>query len=92
MKKIIISLFLTIIAFGIKAQHLTPPSLRTSKSVATVPKPPIYQGKTVIYHLFVKDTVVNFTGKYKRAIAVNGQIPMPTLTFTEGGYGRNLCA
>ncbi|NBU82175.1 MAG: copper oxidase, partial [Flavobacteriaceae bacterium] len=32
----------------------------------------------------VKDTIVNFTGKPKRAIAVNGQIPMPTLTFTEG--------
>ena len=28
--------------------------------------------------------MVNFTGKEKRAIAVNGQIPMPTLTFTEG--------
>jgi len=27
---------------------------------------------------------VNFSGKEKRAIAVNGQIPMPTLTFTEG--------
>ena len=40
--------------------------------------------KTVRYHLYVKDTLVNFTGKFKRAIAVNGQIPMPTLTFTEG--------
>jgi FtsP/CotA-like multicopper oxidase with cupredoxin domain len=40
--------------------------------------------KTVHYDLFVKDTIVNFTGKTKRAIAVNGQIPMPTLTFTEG--------
>ncbi len=39
---------------------------------------------TVIYHLYVRDTLVNFTGKTKRAIAVNGQIPMPTLTFTEG--------
>lgn len=27
---------------------------------------------------------MNFAGKEKRAIAVNGQIPMPTLTFTEG--------
>jgi CopA family copper-resistance protein len=27
---------------------------------------------------------VTFGGKNKRAIAVNGQIPMPTLTFTEG--------
>ncbi len=40
--------------------------------------------KTVQYDLYVRDTIVNFTGKAKRAIAVNGQIPMPTLTFTEG--------
>ena len=40
--------------------------------------------KVVHYDLYVKDTLVNFTGKEKRAIAVNGQIPMPTLTFTEG--------
>ncbi|MEA9415063.1 multicopper oxidase domain-containing protein [Flavobacterium sp. PL02] len=40
--------------------------------------------KIVRYDLYVKDTLVNFTGKSKRAIAVNGQIPMPTLTFTEG--------
>ncbi len=40
--------------------------------------------KIVRYDLYVRDTVVNFTGKEKRAIAVNGQIPMPTLTFTEG--------
>jgi CopA family copper-resistance protein len=38
----------------------------------------------VRYDLYVRDTLVNFTGKEKRAIAVNGQIPMPTLTFTEG--------
>lgn len=40
--------------------------------------------QVVHYDLYVKDTLVNFTGKSKRAIAVNGQIPMPTLTFTEG--------
>ena len=40
--------------------------------------------KTVRYDLYVRDTMVNFTGKSKRAITVNGQIPMPTLTFTEG--------
>jgi FtsP/CotA-like multicopper oxidase with cupredoxin domain len=40
--------------------------------------------KIVRYDLYVRDTTVNFTGKEKRAIAVNGQIPMPTLTFTEG--------
>ncbi|UFH45763.1 multicopper oxidase domain-containing protein [Flavobacterium galactosidilyticum] len=40
--------------------------------------------RVVHYDLYVKDTLVNFSGKEKRAIAVNGQIPMPTLTFTEG--------
>jgi CopA family copper-resistance protein len=38
----------------------------------------------VKYELTVTDTIVNYSGKEKRAIAVNGQIPMPTLTFTEG--------
>ncbi|SFW66955.1 multicopper oxidase family protein [Chitinophaga sancti] len=40
--------------------------------------------KVVRYDLYVKDTIVNYAGKSKRAIALNGQIPMPTLTFTEG--------
>ncbi|WP_245792573.1 multicopper oxidase domain-containing protein [Flavobacterium fryxellicola] len=40
--------------------------------------------RTIRYDLHVRDTIVNFSGKEKRAIAVNGQIPMPTLTFTEG--------
>ena len=40
--------------------------------------------KIVRYDLYVRDTIVNFAGKEKRAIEVNGQIPMPTLTFTEG--------
>ncbi|GGH57333.1 CopA family copper-resistance protein [Filimonas zeae] len=40
--------------------------------------------KTVRYDLYVTDTMVNYTGKTKMAYAVNGHIPMPTLTFTEG--------
>ena len=40
--------------------------------------------KTIRYDLYVRDTIVNIGNKPKRAIAVNGQIPMPTLTFTEG--------
>lgn len=42
------------------------------------------QPKNVRYDLYVKDTLVNFTGKKKRAIAINGSIPAPTLVFTEG--------
>ena len=40
--------------------------------------------RTVRYDLYVRDTIVTFGDKPKRAIAVNGQIPMPTLTFTQG--------
>ena len=40
--------------------------------------------KVVRYDLYVRDTLVTFGNKSKRAIAVNGQIPMPALTFTEG--------
>jgi hypothetical protein len=44
----------------------------------------VFAQKVVRYDLYVNDTIVNFSGKTKRAIAVNGRIPMPTLTFTEG--------
>ena len=44
----------------------------------------IFSQNVVRYDLHVRDSIVNFSGKEKKAIAVNGQIPMPTLTFTEG--------
>ncbi len=45
---------------------------------------PISSGKTVRYDLYIADTTVTLGGEKSRAIAVNGTIPMPTLTFTEG--------
>src|SRR5258705_8135677 len=41
-------------------------------------------GGREIYHLYISDTVVNFTGKIREALAINGSIPAPTLDFTEG--------
>jgi FtsP/CotA-like multicopper oxidase with cupredoxin domain len=40
--------------------------------------------QTVRYDLYLADTMVNFSGKPKMAMAVNGQIPGPALSFTEG--------
>ncbi len=40
--------------------------------------------KTVRYDLYIADTTVGYTGKKKKAIAINGSIPAPTLYFTEG--------
>ncbi|HEX3166955.1 MAG TPA: multicopper oxidase domain-containing protein [Chitinophagaceae bacterium] len=44
----------------------------------------VLPGKKVRYDVYVKDTIVNFTGNSKRAIAINGSIPGPALIFTEG--------
>ena len=61
------------------ATEFTKPATKPTKiMVKSVPS------RTVRYDLYVRDTIVNFSGKEKRAIAVNGQIPMPTLTFNEG--------
>lgn len=43
-----------------------------------------YKGKRVEYDLYIADTTVNYTGKYRKAIAVNGSIPAPTLHFKQG--------
>jgi CopA family copper-resistance protein len=43
-----------------------------------------YVGRRVEYDLYVADRMVSFTGKMRHAIGINGQIPAPTLTFTEG--------
>lgn len=67
-----------------KAESEMPaPELPKTETLAAK-KIEIASPRTVRYDLFIRDTVVNFTGKNRRAIAVNGQIPMPTLTFTEG--------
>ena len=44
----------------------------------------LFAQKTVHYDLYITDTTVNYSGKEKSAIAINGQIPGPTLFFTEG--------
>ncbi|WP_372339339.1 multicopper oxidase domain-containing protein [Flavobacterium sp. MFBS3-15] len=61
-----------------KAPEQEPVPAAPKRTIADAP------ARVVRYDLYVRDTIVNFSGKPKRAIAVNGQIPMPTLTFTEG--------
>ena len=59
--------------------HMTKEKLESIKTISNDTPP-----HTVRYDLYIRDTTVTFGRKRKRAIAVNGQIPMPTLTFTEG--------
>ncbi|WP_419869242.1 multicopper oxidase family protein [Chryseobacterium sp. CT-SW4] len=64
--------------------HSHSEDIQQDKNILPFPAKAESNGKTVTYHLYVNDTIVNYAGKPKKAIAVNGQIPMPTLTFTEG--------
>lgn len=41
-------------------------------------------GNKIVLHLYLTDTIVQYTNKKARAIAINGTIPGPTLHFTEG--------
>jgi hypothetical protein len=64
----------------------TPKIVEVPKDIPISESKPIVKtiAKTVRYDLYVRDTLVTIGNKPTRAIAVNGQIPMPTLTFTEG--------
>ncbi len=90
LKNLFTTLLFVIAAYPVISQHeqhKTPvPSARPQSEEIREPRKPMkkYVGKTIRYDLYIKDTIVNFTGKPKRAISVNGLIPMPTLTFTEG--------
>jgi len=44
----------------------------------------VREGNKIVYHLYVTDTIVNYTGKKVKAVAINGSIPAPTLYFSEG--------
>ena len=45
---------------------------------------PVGHPHLVVYHLYITDTIVNYTGRRRNAIAVNGSLPGPQLDFTEG--------
>ena len=91
MKRTISVTWLSVICSVVFAQHtpgmyMPEQSHLIEKGDSVIPNERVNltPGKTVRYDLYVTDTIVNFTGKNKHAIAVNGGIPMPTLYFTEG--------
>lgn len=77
--------FLFAFAQAALAQHTHHNKSEVNHSLSPKTEMPRDQGKTVTYHLYVHDTIVNYANNKKvQAIAVNGQIPAPTLEFTEG--------
>ena len=79
MQRIIVLLLLLIVGTAANAQMGEP-----VRPLGTYPIAADFTPKITRYELTITDTIVNFTGKPRKAFAVNGQLPMPTLTFTEG--------
>ena len=83
-------LFLSLYTYAQHEGHNMPaePSAKTKeenkKSAATPKISSNSKPKLVQYHLSIADTVVTYSGKKRKAIAINGQISAPTLYFTEG--------
>jgi CopA family copper-resistance protein len=61
----------------------TPPPDQDLRGHVVMPRTG-HAGHRVEYDLYVDERQVNYTGKTRLAIAINGQIPAPTLRFTEG--------
>jgi len=82
MKKFL--LLITLVFFGMVMRAQRPMNGMNGKNETV--RLPFYtkKGGRVIYHLYVADTIVDYTGKKRKAIAINGSLPAPTLYFTEG--------
>jgi len=63
-----------------------PQKTHAKKKTLTDSKPIISAGVERTVNLVINYKLVNFAGKTRKAIAVNDQIPAPTLNFTEGDY------
>lgn len=67
---------LMLIHLGVYAQTGHLPEIKDQKVIPVLPQRSIKEGKVVRYDLYVKDTVVNYGGKPKRANALVGAKPM----------------
>jgi len=80
MKRYLLLLIIFLPSVSAYAQHMA------MKMDSKEPRKPFYTkiGKREIYHLYIGDSTVNYTGKARPAMVINGSIPAPSLEFTEG--------
>jgi CopA family copper-resistance protein len=89
-------MFVGVASYGQHEQHMQKeekPKEEKSKEEVKKPeaqtserkdKPLTRTGKRVVYDLYVNDTTLGFVHRKKEVLAINGQLPAPTLYFTEG--------
>ncbi|MEP6610989.1 MAG: multicopper oxidase domain-containing protein [Mucilaginibacter sp.] len=80
MKRYLLLIIVFLLSVSAYAQHMG------MKMDSKEPRKPFYTktGKREIYHLYIGDSTVNYTGRARPAMVINGSIPAPTLEFTEG--------
>lgn len=85
-RSLVVILINVLLATTAKAQQTNPNPIGRDARPIEAPATELfnYKGKKVYYDLYIADTMVNFTGKHRHAIAVNGSIPAPTLSFLQG--------
>ena len=84
MKLLFLIVFNLLISIICNGQH-DPSAMKMENNVERMYMPFYTKiGGRAIYHLYLSDTMVNYTGKKRAALAINGSIPAPTLIFTEG--------
>jgi len=81
MKRYLLLPVVFLLSVSAYAQHMAGMKMDSKE-----PRKPFYTkiGKREIYHLYIADSTVNYTGKAKPAMAINGSVPAPALEFTEG--------
>jgi FtsP/CotA-like multicopper oxidase with cupredoxin domain len=81
-------LFILLLAGGISAHaqmhHPSMPAGQTTPVREPFRQVDPARPHTIIYNLYITDSTVNYTGKTRHSIAVNGSLPGPSLEFTEG--------
>jgi len=87
MKLLFIGLLVALTGMSAHAQHGMSANARHNMSMGA--REPFRQVSparphTIIYNLYITDSLVNYTGRRRHAIAVNGTLPGPALEFTEG--------
>jgi len=82
-------LILSLLAMGgisahAQMHHMAAPSSQTMSVREPFRQIDPARAHTIIYNLYITDSTVNYTGRRRPTIAVNGSLPGPTLEFTEG--------
>ena len=80
-------IYLFLLLSAIFSKGIAQQPMQMKGNIASIGKRlPFYEkiGNRAIYHLYIADKVVNYTGKTRPAMAINSAIPAPALIFTEG--------